>query len=71
MYVADVTSVAELEQLLDEARTNLASATTEAEFEQAQWDIEDIEDRIDDLLYESTYANKPIPGYNNNTKGTK
>ena len=55
MYVADVTDVKELEELLAEAQDFLASATNAEEFEQAQWDIEDIEDRIDELMFESRY----------------
>jgi hypothetical protein len=47
MYVADVTSIAELRELLAEARNFLLSDPRNAE--QYKWDIEDIESRIAEL----------------------
>jgi hypothetical protein len=46
MYVADVTDIRELEQLLSEAQVFLADSRSEAGREQAAWDIEDITNRI-------------------------
>lgn len=43
MYVADVTSMKELEELLSEAKCRLMDNPGN---EQAQWDIEDIEERM-------------------------
>jgi hypothetical protein len=68
MYVADVTDLYELQELLDEVRDRLSA---DPDNEQAQRDEEDILDRMDEIEFESTYANKPIPGHNNNKKGTK
>jgi len=47
MYVADVTSMSELEFLLSEAKCLLAD--NPAAREQAEWDIEDIEARMAEL----------------------
>jgi hypothetical protein len=55
MYVADVTDVKELEELLAEAKDRLIASGCERAWEQAAWDIEDIEDRIDELMFESRY----------------
>lgn len=57
MYVADVTDVKELEALLAEAQDRLAASGSERQWEQAAWDIQDIEDRIDELTFESRYPN--------------
>lgn len=46
MYVADVTSMEELQELLAEAEDRLALDPTN---EQAAWDIEDIEDRMAEI----------------------
>jgi hypothetical protein len=46
MYVADVTCLHELQELLDEVRDRLAADQNN---EQAQWDEQDILDRIDEL----------------------
>lgn len=46
MYVADVTDMQELEELLAEAQDWLL---LEPDSEQAQWDVEDILDRIYEL----------------------
>lgn len=67
MYVADVTDVKELEALLAEAQDRLAASGSERQWEQAAWDCEDIEDRIDELMFESRYpkladlASRPTP----------
>lgn len=53
MYVADVTDVQELLELLAEAQDRLAYAEirpgSELAYEQAMWDIEDIEERLWEL----------------------
>jgi len=46
MYVADVTDMAELEYLLGQAKDDLTHAVGERAIEQAQWDVEDIEERM-------------------------
>ncbi|QXO13353.1 hypothetical protein SEA_TROOPER_76 [Mycobacterium phage Trooper] len=46
MYVDDVDDLEELEELRDEAEGRLEADPGN---EQARWDLEDIEDRIDDL----------------------
>jgi hypothetical protein len=46
MYVADVTDIKELEYLLGQAQDELLHAVGEVAIEQAQWDIEDITNRI-------------------------
>lgn len=46
MYVADVTDIKELEELLAEAEDRLAADPGN---EQATWDIEDITERIEEL----------------------
>lgn len=67
MYVADVTDLNELRQLLAEAEDRVQASRTPEEFEQAQWDIEDIEDRIDELTFEARFPkliklmNRPSP----------
>lgn len=45
MYVADVTDLAELHDLLDEAMHHLAMQPCE----QNRWDVEDITNRIEEL----------------------
>jgi len=55
MYVADVTDIKELEYLLAEAQDRLQASGCERDYEAAAWDIEDIEDRIDELMFESRY----------------
>lgn len=49
MYVADVTSMKELEYLLTEAQDELLHNPN---CEQAAWDIEDIEARMEELRLE-------------------
>ena len=49
MYVDDVDDLEELGELLAEAQDRLYSDPTN---EQAQWDVEDIEERITELNYE-------------------
>lgn len=49
MFVADVTDMAELESLMDEACADLDRARGERDIEQAKWDIEDIEERMAQL----------------------
>lgn len=49
MYVADVTDMAELKELLAEAEDRLAQSCSEAAYEQAAWDIEDITNRMEEI----------------------
>lgn len=49
MYVADVTDMAELRELLSEAEQRLANACGEPAYEQAAWDIEDITNRMEEI----------------------
>ncbi|AHG24298.1 hypothetical protein KIY80_gp74 [Mycobacterium phage Benvolio] len=49
MYVDDVDDLEELEYLRDEAQARVDSGTYT---EQAQWDLEDIEARIEELSAE-------------------
>ncbi|QGJ90599.1 hypothetical protein KIY81_gp16 [Mycobacterium phage Bugsy] len=50
MYVDDIDDLEELEELRDEAASFLR---THPGSRQAQWDLEDIEDRIDELTDEA------------------
>ncbi|ASZ72867.1 hypothetical protein SEA_DRAKE55_78 [Mycobacterium phage Drake55] len=47
MYVADVDDLEELKDLRSEAESRLGR---NPDNEQAQWDLEDIEDRIEELV---------------------
>ncbi|ASR86174.1 hypothetical protein SEA_BOBSWAGET_69 [Mycobacterium phage BobSwaget] len=49
MYVDDVDDLAELEELLADAQDRLASNPSN---EQAAWDVEDIEGRMEELSAE-------------------
>lgn len=57
MYVDDVDDLEELEYLLSEAQDRLLEDPNN---EQAQWDIEDIEERIREVNYERG-AGSPYP----------
>jgi hypothetical protein len=49
MYVADVTDLAELQEMLSESKCRLWDSRYGAQQEQAIWDIEDIENRIKEI----------------------
>lgn len=53
MYVDDIDDLAELEELLSEARARLEA---DPRSEQAAWDVEDIEDRLEEVKAEAFFA---------------